>query len=75
MLAASHSFSRTPIMTPKTARHLAVLALAPLLVLGALRPAAEAEAGAGVLSAPQARLELASLKAEARSLSVHIDGP
>jgi hypothetical protein len=61
-------------MTSKTAQRLFVLALAPLVLLGALRPSAEAEAHAA-RSLDDSRLELATLKAEARSLAVHIDGP
>ncbi|WP_295558831.1 hypothetical protein [uncultured Hyphomicrobium sp.] len=59
-------------MTSTTAQRLMVFALAPLVLMGALRPAAQAEPG---FSSGDVRLELASLKAEARSLAVHIDGP
>jgi len=60
-------------MTLKTARHLVVLALAPLVLMGSLSPAAQWEKGER--AAGDARLELAALKGEARSLTVHIDGP
>jgi hypothetical protein len=56
-----------------TAQRLLVLALVPLLMLGSLRPSADARAQTG--TGDDVRLELASLKAEARSLTVHIDGP
>ena len=59
----------------KTARHILALAAVPLLLAGAVRPAAQAEAGYAQQAHGAAKLELASLKAEARSLSVHIDGP
>jgi hypothetical protein len=62
-------------MTRTTAQRLFALALAPLVLMGALRPSADAEAGFTGRGAGDARLELASLKAEARSLVVHIDGP
>ena len=56
-----------------TAQRFALLALVPLLLLGAQRPSADASP---VKSAgDDVRLELAALKAEARSLTVHIDGP
>lgn len=58
-----------------TARRLLILAAVPLLLAGALRPATEAEAGITGHEAGAVKLELASLKAEARSLTVHIDGP
>lgn len=59
----------------RTAQSLFILALAPLVLLGSLRPSAEAEAGVTARGVDDVRLELAALKAEARSLSVHIDGP
>ncbi|MBN8911755.1 MAG: hypothetical protein J0H65_06790 [Rhizobiales bacterium] len=62
-------------MTSKTAQRFFILALAPLVMMGALRPSAEAEAHATARSLDDSRLELASLKADARSLIVHIDGP
>ena len=62
-------------MTRTTTRNLFALALVPLLAMGALRPAAEADAGVGASGASEPRLELAVLKAEARQLVVHIDGP
>ncbi len=60
-------------MTRSTAQRIFVFALAPLVLMGALRPSAQAEAGLTARS--DVRLELASLKAEARLLAVHIDGP
>ena len=62
-------------MTSKTAQRFFMLALAPLVLMGALRPAADAEAHATERRLDDSRLELASLKAEARGLIVHIDGP
>ncbi len=62
-------------MTSITTQRLFVLALAPLVLMGALRPSAEAEAHASARNLDDSRLELATLKAEARSLTVHIDGP
>jgi len=59
----------------KTARRVLILAAAPFLLAGALRPSMEAEAGFAQRAAGDAKLELASLKAEARSMTVHIDGP
>ncbi len=61
-------------MTQKTAQRILVFALAPLVLMGALRPSADAEAGF-TGRASDAKLELASLKAEARSMTLHIDGP
>jgi hypothetical protein len=60
-------------MTAFSAQRFLVLALVPLLLLGSLRPSAEA--GDAARGGDDVRLELASLKAEARSLTVHIDGP
>ena len=62
-------------MISTTAQRLALLALAPLVLMGALRPSAEAEAGFTARAADDVRLELSALKAEARSMTVHIDGP
>ncbi|MGE0024192.1 MAG: hypothetical protein AB7S70_11250 [Hyphomicrobium sp.] len=62
-------------MTHITARRIVALALAPLVLASALRPSAEAEAGFSGRGAGDVKLELASLKAEARMLVVHIDGP
>jgi hypothetical protein len=62
-------------MTQTSATRIFVLALVPLLLVGSLRPSAEAETGARASDTSLPRLELASLKAEARSLTVHIDGP
>ncbi|MCC7252174.1 hypothetical protein [Hyphomicrobium sp.] len=59
----------------QTARRAFVLALAPLVLMGAPRPSTHAEAHVTQRSTDDVRLELASLKAEARSLIVHIDGP
>ena len=59
----------------KTAQRVLILAAVPLLLAGALRPSMEAEAGLTQRAADGAKLELASLKAEARLLAVHIDGP
>lgn len=61
-------------MPRTTAQRLFVFALAPLVMMGALRPSAD-EAGFNSPSADQPKLELASLKAEARLLALHIDGP
>lgn len=58
-----------------TAQRLFILALAPLVLMGALRPTAGPDSGLSVRAIDEARLELATLKAEARSLVVHIDGP
>ncbi|HEX2843223.1 hypothetical protein [Hyphomicrobium sp.] len=58
-----------------TAKRIFAVALVPLLLLGSLRPSAEAEVGARAANAETSHLQLASLKAEARSLAVHIDGP
>ena len=57
----------------RTAQSLLVLAVVPLMLAGALRPSAEP--GLSARAADHAPLKLASLKAEARSLTVHIDGP
>lgn len=63
-------------MSLKTARNLFVLSLAPLVVMAALRSTAEPEIGlVGAPAANAAPLKLATLKAEARALVVHIDGP
>lgn len=62
-------------MTSITTRRIAVLALAPLVLMGVLRASAQTDAGFTGRTAGDARLELAWLKAEARSLTVHIDGP
>ncbi len=62
-------------MTITAARSAFLLALVPLLLLGSLRPSSDAGAGVRAADVPQARLQLASLKAEARAMSVHIDGP
>jgi hypothetical protein len=63
-------------MSLKTARNLFALSFAPLLVMAALRSTAEAEIGfVGAPEANAAPLNLATLKAEARALVVHIDGP
>ena len=63
-------------MTSTIAQRLALLALVPLMLMGALlRPSAEAEAGFTARAADDVRLELSALKAEARSMTLHIDGP
>lgn len=62
-------------MTHSRARRIIALALAPLVLAAALRPSTGAEAGFNGRGAGEVRLELASLKAEARMLVVHIDGP
>jgi hypothetical protein len=69
-----HFVIEDPAMT-MTARRIFVLAAAPLLLASAMRPATEAEAGFAQRAHGEAKLELASLKAEARSLTLHIDGP
>lgn len=60
-------------MTASTAQRALALVLFTLLMVGGLRPSAEAHDR--VQSGDDVRLELAALKAEARSLVVHIDGP
>lgn len=63
-------------MTSELAPRLALLALAPLLLFGALRPSADADAHVQARAGGDVpQLQLAALKAEARSLAVHIDGP
>ncbi len=62
-------------MTQITAQRIFAVALVPLLLLGSLRPSADAEAGARAANADVPLLQLASLKAEARTLAIHIDGP
>lgn len=51
-----------------------LLALVPLLVLGSLSAASPRD-GASVRASSDVRLELATLKSEARAMVVHIDGP
>lgn len=62
-------------MTRTAAQRLFALVLTPLVLMGALRPSVDADAGFTGRGLNDVRLELASLKAEARSLTVHIDGP
>jgi hypothetical protein len=63
-------------MPRKTTHILFVLTLAPLVAVAALRPGLETPVSfSGVRQAIEPRLELATLKAEARSLIVHVDGP
>jgi hypothetical protein len=62
-------------MTSMTTQRLFLLALAPLVLMGAVRLSAEAEAHGTARNPNDSRLELATLKAEARSLVLHIDGP
>jgi hypothetical protein len=63
------------ISMTRTAQSFLVLALAPLLLAGALRPSNEAGTSAALAGGGDAKLELASLKAEARMQALHIDGP
>ena len=60
-------------MTASSTQRLLALALVPLLLLGSLRPSVET--GDAVRAGDGVRMELAALKAEARSMTVHIDGP